>query len=338
MAAQRNPVEGWNQTLAWRKFMYLLDPRLALLVPLVAIGSLACGTPAAKGSSSATASALTAPLPSLGTAGSYTILAGTAVTCTGTTITGNVGVAPGTSITRTSCPITGTIDAANAVATAAQGDFLVAYDQFAALPCDQVLTTLDAQTLVPGVYCFDAAATSTGGVLTLDGPATGLWIFKVGTLGTGALTGTNFSVVMSGGASPPCAGVYWWAAEGVTMTDSPFAGTILAGAAITLTGGTFNGDALAKAAVTVSGGAVTGCAVGSGGGGGTPTCTDKSGMTCKCKVKRDGHEKDDHGIGSHGKKSGSDEARSSRSDSHDNECAEDEDHDEHHDDHEEDGP
>jgi hypothetical protein len=323
MAVQKNPVEGWTQTVAWRILMYFLNPRLTLLVPLVAITSLACGT-AAKGSSSATTSALTSPLPSLGTARSYALLAGTAVTCSGTTITGNVGVAPGTSITQTSCPITGTVDAANAVATAAQGDFFVAYDQFAALACDQVLTTLDAQTLVPGVYCFDAAVTSTGGVLTLDGPTTGLWIFKVGTLGTGALTGTNFSVVMSGGTPPPCASVYWWAAEGVTMTDSPFAGTILAGAAITLTRGTFNGNALAKAAVTVTGDAVTGCAVGSGGGGGTPTCKDKSGMTCKCKVKKSDHEK----------------AKSSGSDSHGNECDEHEDHDDdnndHHDHHEED--
>jgi hypothetical protein len=315
--------------------MNLLDPRLTILVPLVAIVSLACGT-ADKGSSSATkpiASALTSPLPSLGTAGNYALLAGTAVTCTGATITGNVGVAPGTSITQTSCPITGTIDAANAVATAAQGDFFVAYDKFAALPCDQVLTTLDAQTLVPGVYCFDAAATSTGGVLTLNGPATGLWIFKIGTLGTGALTGTNFSVVMSGGAPPPCSGLYWWAAEGVTMTDSPFAGTILAGAAITLTRGTFNGSALAKAAVTVTGDAVTSC--GGGSGGGTPTCTDKKGMTCKCKVEKKGHEKDDHETKSHGDKSGHDEAKSRGSESHAGECADDED--KSHDDHEEDG-
>jgi hypothetical protein len=320
--------------------MYLLNPRLTILVPLVAAVSLACGTatqssPSATTPNTPTTGTLISPLPSLGTAGNYALLAGTAVTCTGTTITGNVGVAPGTSITQTSCPITGTIDAANAVATAAQGDFFVAYDQFAALPCDQVLTTLDAQTLVPGVYCFDAAATSTGGVLTLNGPATGLWIFKIGTLGTGALTGTNFSVVMSGGAPPPCSGLYWWAAEGVTMTDSPFAGTILAGAAITLTRGTFNGSALAKAAVTVTGDAVTSCGGGSGGGGGTPTCTDKKGMPCKCKVEKKGHEKDDHETKSPGDQSGHDKAKSRGSESHDDQCADDEDKD--HDDHKEDG-
>jgi hypothetical protein len=305
--------------------MFPFKPRLALIVSLAAF--LGCGT-AAKDTSvsptSSTAAALTTVPPSLGSAGSFAVLAGTAVTCTGTTITGNVGVSPGTSITQTSCPITGTIDPGDTTAAAAQSAFLVAYDQFAALPCDQVLTTLDAQTLLPGVYCFDAAATSTGGVLTLNGPSTGLWIFKVGTLGTGALTGTNFSVVTAGGAPVPCAGVYWWVAEGVTMTDSPFAGTILAGAAITLTRATFNGNALAKAAVTVTGDAVTGCAT--GGVVVPPTCKAKDGTVCECKVE----DSDDKEDGKHGhrvqpivKQSGHEQGHGHGS--HDGECADDRD-------------
>jgi hypothetical protein len=277
--------------------------------------------------------ALTAVPPSLGPAGGFALLAGTAVTCTGTTITGNVGVSPGTSITQTSCPVTGTLDAGDTIAAAAQSAFVVAYDQFAALPCDQVLTTLDGQTLLPGVYCFDAAATSTGGVLTLSGPSAGPWIFKVGTLGTGALTGTNFSVVTAGGAPAPCAGVYWWVAEGVTLTDSPFVGTILAGAAVTLTRATFNGNALAKAAVTVTGDAVTGC--GAAGGVVPPTCTAKDGTVCQCKI----NESNDEGDGKH-------EGRLHKKPSHgtghdhasdDGECAGEHDHDGHHGHHEEDG-
>ena len=110
--------------------------------------------------------------------------------------------------------------------------------------------------LAPGVYCFDAAATLTG-TLTLAGPSNGIWIFKIGTSGTGALTGTNFSVVMANGAQ--ACNVYWWVAEAATMTTSDFKGTILAGAAITVTGGTFAGRALAKTAVTLTGVAATGC-------------------------------------------------------------------------------
>src|SRR4029077_2895222 len=95
------------------------------------------------------------------------------------------------------------------------------------------------------------------GTLTLNGPSTGTWIFKIGTSGTGALTGSSFSVVMAGGGLP--CNVNWQVAQAATMTDSNFIGTILAGADITLTRGTFAGDALATAGATVTGTNVTGC-------------------------------------------------------------------------------
>jgi hypothetical protein len=259
----------------------------AFLLPLAASLFLGSAPSFATSGEEAVMSAASSA-PSLGAASSFAILAGTAVTCTNATVTGNVGVFPGTAITQTSCPVTGTINAGNTVAAQAASDFLIAYDQFKALTCDRTLTTIDGLTLAPGVYCFDAAATSAGGVLTLDGPSTGIWVFKIGTLGTGALTGTGFSVVTPSGASPPCNDVFWWVAEAVTMTDSQFVGTILAGAAVTLTRGTFNGDAFAKAAVTITGTAVTACALGDG----SPICKEK----CKCKHKHkhgDGDDDDD---------------------------------------------
>jgi len=203
--------------------------------------------------------ALAQTAPSLDRAGSFTILAGTAVTCTDSTVTGDVGVWPGTAITQTSCAIDGAVHAADAVAKAAFLDFVSAYDALALERCDFVLAgDLGGVTLhEPGVYCVDAASTTTDGTLTLSGPANAVWIFKIGTLGTGALTGTGFKVVIEGGGSP--CNVYWWVAEAATMTDSAFQGTILAGAASTITGGTFNGDSLAQAAVTMTGATVTGC-------------------------------------------------------------------------------
>jgi hypothetical protein len=222
-------------------------PAAGALLSLVCALGLLCGV----------AQAAPAGTPFLGAASSYALLGGTAVTCTDSVIIGEVGVYPGTAVTRTNCPASGAIHAADAAAAAAVADFHVAYDMLALVPCETVLTgTLDGLTLVPGVYCFDAAATLTG-VLTLNGPADGRWIFKVGTGGTGALTATNHSVVMTGGAQP-CS-VYWWVAEAATLTDSNFIGTILAGAAVTITRGTFTGDALAKAAVTVTGVSVVGC-------------------------------------------------------------------------------
>jgi hypothetical protein len=191
--------------------------------------------------------------PSLGSASGYAALAGSAVTCTNSTVTGDVGIVTG-SLTNTGCTIFGTIDNANAAAAAAYADFLIAYDTLHFnTPCDQTLTgTLAGVTLSPGVYCFTAAATLTG-TLTLDGPVDGVWIFKIGTGGTGALTGTNFSVIMAGGAAgTPCPNVYWWVAQAATLTSSNFRGTILAGADITVTGGTLTGDALAGGTGTTS--------------------------------------------------------------------------------------
>jgi hypothetical protein len=193
--------------------------------------------------------------PSLGAASGFAALAGGpaagAVTCTTSTVTGDVGVlAPGT-FTNTGCTVAGTV---NTNAVAAYADFLNTYDSLHFnTSCDQILTgTLAGVTLPPGVYCFTAAATLTG-TLTLDGPADGVWIFKIGTGGTGALTGTSFSVVMAGGAAGThCPNVYWWVAQDATLTASNFQGTILAGADITVTGGTFHGDALAGGAGSTS--------------------------------------------------------------------------------------
>jgi hypothetical protein len=101
-----------------------------------------------------------------------------------------------------------------------------------------------ARFLPPGVYCYDAAVTVTGSTLTLVGSATDTWIFRIGTLGTGALTGTNFNVVMTGGAT--CNNdVLWWTAQAATLTDSNFIGSILAGADITVTRGQLSGQLLA---------------------------------------------------------------------------------------------
>jgi hypothetical protein len=203
-----------------------------------------------------------AAAPGLSSASSFAILSaapggGGAVTCTNANITGNVGSSGlAASVVQTSCTVNGSVIAP--VSAQVVSDFNTAYAAYAAIPCDQTLTgTLASITLTPGVYCFTAAATLTG-TLTLNGPSTGTWIFKIGTGGTGALTGTAFSVLMAGGGTP--CNVNWWVSQAATMTDSQFVGTILAGAAITLTRGTFSGNALATAAVTVTGTTLVGCA------------------------------------------------------------------------------
>jgi len=202
-----------------------------------------------------------AAAPALGSAASYAILAGPAVTLTDSSITGDVGSGlPFSIIAQTNSTVSGTVHQGDAGAIAAYNSFLGSYDALANEPCNVTLTgTLSGQVLAPNVYCFDAAATLTG-QLTLDGPANGVWIFKVGNLGTGALTGTDFSVVMSGGGQP--CNVYWWVAEAATMTTSNFQGSILAGMDSTFTGGSLIGRDLSKAAATLTGVTVSSCGSG----------------------------------------------------------------------------
>ena len=231
---------------------------LALAFALVITGGVAQAAPSAK------------TAPGLGSAANFAVLSAApnalgAVTLTDSTVNGDVGSSgPEASVVLTGSTINGAVIAP--VSAQVLRDFNRAYDALALVPCDVTLTgTLAGLTLTPGVYCFDAAATLTD-VLTLNGPANGIWIFKIGASENGALTGTNFfsSVVMAGGGQ--VCNVYWWVAEAATMTDSIFVGTILAGAAITITGGTFTGDALAKAAVTLTGTTLTGCEGGNGNG------------------------------------------------------------------------
>jgi hypothetical protein len=146
-------------------------------------------------------------------------------------------------------------------------DFDEAYAKLGAEQCTRTFTAAESTltdatlSLKPGVYCFPAAATFTRTTITLEGGSNDLWIFKVGSAGVGALTGTGLSVVMAGGQA---CNVYWWVNAATTLTTSGFQGTILSGAAITATGlanpnTAYNGNMLAKAAVTLTNFSLTGC-------------------------------------------------------------------------------
>jgi Ice-binding-like len=224
--------------------------------------------------------AATPSAPSLGAAATFAVLSapvsGGAVTCTGGSISGDVGSSGArASVVQTGCPISGAIVAP--VSTQVVNDFNTAYAAYASIPCSSNLTgTLASVTLAPGVYCVDAVAKT--GTLTLSGPASGVWIFKVAavpatTPPTGALTGTGFTVVMAGGGNP--CNVNWQVAEAATMTNSNLVGTILAGAAITLTDTVLAGRALAKAGVTTTRSNIAGCTA----AGGLP-------VTTKCLAAR----------------------------------------------------
>ncbi len=234
---------------------------------------------------------------SLGRASVFSVLGGTNVTCTDGVVTGNVGVAPGSAVpfTSTRCTIGGSVPpATNAAAVGARTDFLSAYAALErmASSCIRMPGSLGAQNLAPGVYCTDATAKA--GTLTLTGPANGVWVFLV----DGALTATNFNVVMDGGGLP--CNVFWATNAATTLATSAFKGNLLAGnsvgGSVTMTGGTLAGRVLANVAVTMTGASVIGCTslVPPGGGGGE-TCDDKD--RDHHDKDHDGHDKDHDGKG-----------------------------------------
>jgi len=235
----------------------------ALAAPRLTAGALVALALIAAACSNDSASRINAPSilsnssNSQSAASNFAVLANQAVTCTDGSVIGDVGTfqaKPTGSVTLTSCPVTGTIHVGDGAAKQAYKAFLTEYAALAPKvgQCDATHTltgTLAAQTLTPGTYCVSSVAKT--GTLTLNGGGT--YLFLV----TGALTGTNFNVVLANGAQ--ACDVTWLTAAGATLTTSNFAGTILSGAAITLKGGTFNGNAYAKADVTITGTAVTGC-------------------------------------------------------------------------------
>lgn len=229
---------------------------------------------ASNGTLAGTADAIvTAGPPPPPPSGGFTILGRVAVTCSTGSIIGDVGTfnapgdAPPGTITAACGPVTtGTVHPpGDAASKTAYNNFTTAYTALAPVAGDcnagNTLTgSLAGVSLAPGTYCFTAAAALTG-TLTLNGPPTGVWLFKIGTAGTGDLTGTNFTVLMAGGAVP--CNVTWWVRQASSMTTSNLKGTVMAGTGVTFTGGTFIGNGWAGASgtgdATETGTAITGC-------------------------------------------------------------------------------
>ena len=202
--------------------------------------------------------ALAATAPPLGTAQTYAVVAGDAVTNTGgSVVTGDLGVSPYTAVTGfPPGTVTGTIHAADAVSLQAKSDSRTGYNNLASQVCNTtflVPTELGGMTLVPGVYCFASSAGLTGTLpLTLQGTASDVWVFKtVSTL----ITGPGSSVVMSGGQE---CNVFWQVGSAATLdTTTQFIGAILAHDDISLkNGANVKGRVLAGMQAS-GGGAVT---------------------------------------------------------------------------------
>jgi type VI secretion system secreted protein VgrG len=221
-----------------------------------------------------------AQLPvNLGSAGTFTALAGSTVTNTGPTIVnGDVGVSPGSAVTGfpPGSVVGGAIHAADGPAALAQGDLTTAYNDAAGRATPVIVAgDLGGQTLPAGLYKSTSSLGITG-VVTLDGGGNpnSVFIFQIASALT---TASGSQVVLIGGAN--AANIFWQVGSSATLgTNSIFNGTILAQASVTIaTGAALDGRALARTgAVTLD----SNLAVNPG----PPTSTTPSALSVACPL------------------------------------------------------
>lgn len=171
--------------------------------------------------------------PTLGVAGSYSVIAGSEITNTGPSVLNrSAGVAPGSSIS--GFPpglVQGTTHGGDAEAAAAQAAATNAYGQAAGQPASaDIGSAIGGATYVAGVYNASSALGLTG-TITLDGQNNldAVFIFQVGESLT---TATDSKVVLINQAQ--ACNVFWQVSESATLgTRTKFQGTLMAGKSVT---------------------------------------------------------------------------------------------------------
>jgi hypothetical protein len=225
------------------------------LSALLVAGTLAVGSPASAGvSASAVAAPSSATFVDLGTAATYSILAGTSVanTGSGTVLAGDLGLSPSGAISGfPPGTLAGTIHDKDAAAEAAQSDRADAYAAAAAQTGGTAFAGDQAGvTFHPGVHSTAAAFSNTGTItLDADGDANAVFVFQIGAaLSSAALS----KVVLTDGALAN--NVYWQVVGAISLgAGAKYVGTFLGAGAIAFgDGASLKGRALTPGSVAVT--------------------------------------------------------------------------------------
>jgi cytoskeletal protein CcmA (bactofilin family) len=195
----------------------------------------------------------------LGSAATFSVLAGTSVVNTGTsTLSGNLGISPATAVSGFGPgTFAGTLHAGDGIASAARNALDAAItDASIRAPHTRFTGDLNGRTFNRGVHHTSAAFALTG-ILTLDarGDPNAVFIFQAGAAFN---TAAASAVTLVNGAQ--ASNVFWVVTDAAGLgANSTFAGTLMAGGAITIgDSATVRGQVLTPASVTLANNAFTG--------------------------------------------------------------------------------
>jgi hypothetical protein len=195
----------------------------------------------------------------LGSAATFSVLAGTSVVNTGeSTLSGDLGISPATAVSGFGPgTVAGTLHAGDGIASAARSALDAAITDASGRASHTVFTgDLNGRTFNRGVHHTSAALSLTG-TLTLDarGDPNAVFIFRTSAaLNTAAAS--SITLINEAQAS----NVFWVVTDAAGLgANSTFAGTLMAGGAITIgEAATVRGQVLTPASVTLANNAFTG--------------------------------------------------------------------------------
>lgn len=185
-----------------------------------------------------------------GNASYFAVLAGAAITNTGSTvITGDLGLSPGTSVGGfPPGTLNGTLRVNDIISNQAKLDLTAAYNDAAGRTSKDMVSisgNLGGKTLTPGLYNSGSSIEISSGDLTFDakGDADAVFIIQIGSTLT---VSSDRKVILSGKAS--ASNIFWQVSSSASFgTTCVMKGTIMALESITFdTGATLDGKALAR--------------------------------------------------------------------------------------------